>query len=437
MTKTFDIDLGYAFGLPPAEAVAYFESKGYQISFNWWEMADEAHSNAFTVAKATKIDVLQTIRKEVQNALSHGITEREFINRLTPRLQSLGWWGIKPHPSLEGEFIQEGSPWRLQTIYRTNSMSAYNAGRYKQQIDNVANQPYLQYIAVNDERTRASHAAMHNMVFRADDPIWQTHYPPNDWRCRCRVRALDNDDIEYKKLVVQSSDGLLDDVQLEAGTDKTTGEVIFKRGVRYNGAHGSMTPAAGFNSNAGAGVDWSEINLPTKTRALFAADADRILQDHVTHPIKMQAYTRFVDNVFVSKQQSGKHAVVGYMQQTDIDYLAAKGQKVSTGAIVAEDRVMVGKKALRHQRENDALTIDEWKVLPFKLAKPEQVLYDTRNNTILYVVPSDADNKIKIVVQAARQDRKLGEYESIRTAFKVTADDIEGNLKGGIYERVR
>ena len=436
MTKQ-PVDLGHAFTLPPAEAVAYFKAKGYQVTWNWWEMADEAHATAFTVAKATKMDVLQTIRQEVQNIFSEGITESEFKKRLTPRLQALGWWGFKPDPHHAGEWIQEGSAWRLKTIYRTNAATGYAAGRYKQQMDNVRNQPYWQYVAVMDNRTRDSHAAMHGAVYRADDPIWHSHYPPNDWLCRCRVRALDEMDLEHKGLAVQDSAGRLQDVELEAGVDKVSGEVIFKSGVRYTNPLGqTITPAAGFNTNPGQGVNWSEIHIAPKARALLGDKADALLQSLATNPIKLKAYQHFVDDVFASGQQRGRNAVVGYLQQADIDYLQAKGQQVATGAIVLEDRVMVGKKAQRHQVAGDALTIDEWRLLPIHIANPEQVLYDKKNGTLLYVF-SAGDSKAKIAVQAARKGRKLGEHESIRSAFKVAADDLLGGIKGGSYEIVR
>ena len=46
------------------------------------------------------------------------------------------------------------------------------------------------YDARNDDRVRPSHAAMDGIIFRHDDPIWATHYSPNGWNCRCRVRVL-------------------------------------------------------------------------------------------------------------------------------------------------------------------------------------------------------------------------------------------------------
>jgi hypothetical protein len=37
---------------------------------------------------------------------------------------------------------------------------------------------------------RDTHGAWHNLTLPVDDPWWQTHYPPNGWRCRCRVVSL-------------------------------------------------------------------------------------------------------------------------------------------------------------------------------------------------------------------------------------------------------
>ena len=47
------------FDQPPADAIAYLQSKGLRITFNWQEMLDEAHARAFTVAKAMRLDVLR------------------------------------------------------------------------------------------------------------------------------------------------------------------------------------------------------------------------------------------------------------------------------------------------------------------------------------------------------------------------------------------
>jgi hypothetical protein len=34
------------------------------------------------------------------------------------------------------------------------------------------------------------HLAWDGLTLRADDPWWDAHYPPNGWRCGCRVSVV-------------------------------------------------------------------------------------------------------------------------------------------------------------------------------------------------------------------------------------------------------
>lgn len=203
-----NIDLLYAIGLPPEKAIEYFKSKGYTFSWDWYDTWQEAHAKAFTVAKAMRMDILQDIRDMVQKSLDEGITFQQFKKELEPKLRAKGWWGKMIIGDETGaQAVQLGSPYRLKTIYQTNLQTAYNAGRYKEMIDNVDDRPYWQYVAVMDSRTRPAHAALNGKVFRYDDPFWDTHYPPLGFRCRCRVRALSEKDIKNRGLTIESSKG--------------------------------------------------------------------------------------------------------------------------------------------------------------------------------------------------------------------------------------
>lgn len=256
--------LSIAFGKPPKDAVAYLESKGFRAAhWNWWDTWQEAQARAFTVARTARMDVQQAIRDRMTEALRDGMTEREFIDRLSPELRTLGWWGRKVIVGADGaaEVVNEGSPWRLKTIYRTNMQSAYMAQRYKQQVENADSRPYWMYVAVMDAKTRASHAAMNGRVFRYDDPIWQTHYPPCAFNCRCRVRALTAQQVARKGIQVESSAGHLTQVMQDVGVDKRTGEVIQRPGTRFTATDGkSMTPAPGWNYNVGRAAFMPELD---------------------------------------------------------------------------------------------------------------------------------------------------------------------------------
>ncbi|ANK79400.1 MAG: hypothetical protein TEF_00300 [Rhizobiales bacterium NRL2] len=179
--------------LPPAEAVAFFRSKGYRTGFSWRDVSAEQHGQAFTVAKAMRLDVLEAIRGEVDRALASGTTFQEFRKTLTPRLKELGWWGRKPmFDALTGETIeaQLGSDRRLRIIYDANLRAAHAAGHWTRIQATKQDLPYLRYVAVLDGRTRPQHRAWHGTLLPVDHPFWQTHYPPNGWRCRCQVQQV-------------------------------------------------------------------------------------------------------------------------------------------------------------------------------------------------------------------------------------------------------
>ena len=86
-------ELAYCMTLPPKRAVSYLKSKGYQITWDWEEMWQEAHARAFTVAKVTRLDILEDIRGALQQAVDEGKTDRWFRQELEPVLKRKGWWG--------------------------------------------------------------------------------------------------------------------------------------------------------------------------------------------------------------------------------------------------------------------------------------------------------------------------------------------------------
>ena len=183
------IKLNALFKLSPAIAIKYFKSKNNKLSWDWYELWQSVHRKSFTIAKAMREDILNDIRTVLDKALEEGKTFQEFQKELKPTLQKKGWWGEVVIVDSQGnaEKVQLGSIYRLKTIYSVNMQTAYQTGRYKTQIENTDNRPYWQYVAVLDQRTRAEHAQLHDLVFPHDDPFWSSFYPPNGWRCRCRV----------------------------------------------------------------------------------------------------------------------------------------------------------------------------------------------------------------------------------------------------------
>jgi len=128
------VDLSAVFGLPPEQAIEYFQSKGYAITWSWRDLWQEVQAKSFTVAKVMNSDILDDIRGALDDALNNGTTFRDYEKNLTPILKAKGWWGKTEHTNtITGEVstAQLGSPRRLKTIYQTNLQTAYMAGRYR------------------------------------------------------------------------------------------------------------------------------------------------------------------------------------------------------------------------------------------------------------------------------------------------------------------
>ena len=212
--------------LPPAEAVRYFRRKGFRIAFDWRDVWQEEHGVAFTVAKAMRDDILRDTREAVDEAIAEGTTLRDFRKRLEPILQAKGWWGRKVMTDPEtgvARAVQLGSPRRLKIIFDTNMRTAHAAGRWHRIQQVKERRPYLRYVAVLDERTRHQHRTWHGTVRPVDDPFWDTHFPPNGWRCRCTVQQLSERDLQRFGYSVSPPPKL----KTRAWRNKRTGKVVW------------------------------------------------------------------------------------------------------------------------------------------------------------------------------------------------------------------
>lgn len=211
--------------LPPKEAIAYLEQKGYKIGFNWQDVWQAEHQVAFTVAKVMQQDLLEDIRKEVTRALADGTTYETFAKNLTPTLKAKGWWGKKvmtdPLTGEERE-VQLGSARRLKVIYDTNLRTAHSEGQWERIQDSKEAFPYLEYDGNNSEHSRLLHSQWDKLVLPVDDPFWLAHFPVKEWGCKCRVIPRSARQLERQGKQV----GTAPKVPTKMFTNKRTGEVL-------------------------------------------------------------------------------------------------------------------------------------------------------------------------------------------------------------------
>lgn len=173
--------------LPFNEQIEFFKDKLNVKTQAWTDIWSGMHSRAFVVAGAMKDDLLVDLRGAVDKVIADGVTLQQFRKDFDVIVDKHGW-------SYKG-----GRGWRTRVIYETNLRASYMAGRYRQLTDPDALEalPYWQYRhsdLVNEPREE--HLAWDGLVLRADDPWWDTHFPPNGWGCMCTVDPLSEDDLK-------------------------------------------------------------------------------------------------------------------------------------------------------------------------------------------------------------------------------------------------
>lgn len=424
------VDLAYAARLPPKEAVAYFRAKGHNITWNWYEQLTDAHARAFTVAKAVRLDVLNTLRDEVDRAIHDGITRQEFTRTLAPRLQKMGWWGKQIVVDTQGNAkeIQLGSPRRLATIYNVNMRTAYNSGRYAQMMNNAEDYPFWQYVAVMDGRTRPEHAALNGLVFRYDDPFWKTHYPPNGWNCRCRVRALSAERMKALGLKVSYGASFVHTHEVDAGIDETTGEVFRTDSTTFDNGRVKMTPDVGWSYNPGSAAFGTDQALIRKV--IETPDAqlrEQVIQSLNNSRERQLAFSVRVRRLLDSRNPGEMVQALGFMTEN-----IASAVRARAGSDPARLLAISESDLIQAADARAPLTVEELQQLPAVIASPEAVLWDKRSRNLVYVTNTH-DGKAKMTVSAVQHEKNTL-TDAMVNVSRVSVTGLLSDIQAGVLE---
>ena len=121
--------------------------------------------HVFAMARSISQTLTEKVQKNVADMLLEGRgameTEREILKAA----------------------IEEAHSWTnayAATVYRTNVTGAYARGRIVQAQDpDIARViPALEYVGIDDARTRPNHSAAFGLIAASDDSIWLKHAPP-------------------------------------------------------------------------------------------------------------------------------------------------------------------------------------------------------------------------------------------------------------------
>ncbi|WP_330146953.1 phage minor head protein [Shewanella oncorhynchi] len=428
------VDLSIAINQAPADAVAYFRAKGFAISDDWQDVWTRAHARAFTVAKATQMDVLTAIRNEVDAALSQGLTAKQFQANLKPQLEKLGWWGKK---EVDGREVQLGSPYRLNTIYRQNLQTAYMAGRYRRMLSRTKTHPYWQYVAIDDGQTRPAHARLRGKVFRFDDPIWDIIYPPNGWGCRCRVRALTEAQVKAMGITVENGEGYIQRFDTET-VARGTGEVLTVPHARIDLPDGSsMSPDLGWAYSPGEAAFGTDVAVAKKLGTIQSLDTRaQFIQALNNSPLRHAQFAQWTDEVLAANPEQKRRPGLGVQA---LGFMTPSIQAAVTARLGREPSALLAIRA-RELTAKNGLQPSVVKRLPLMLTTPEAVIWDSENQYLLYVYPAGGESdgsKYKVVINSAWQLMRQpneGEVQlltlSLAQLQQAQYQVLEGKLRG-------
>ncbi|ENX33929.1 hypothetical protein F889_02593 [Acinetobacter colistiniresistens] len=412
-------ELNALFKSPPADAIAYLESKGFKIGWDWHETLDEAHSRAFTVAKVARIDLLQDIKNSLISALEQGQGLEQWKSSIIPTLQEKGWWGKKNviNPAGIEQTVQLGSPRRLKTIFDTNVHKSLAAGRYKALMATTETRPLWQWVHVSISNPRKQHLARNGEVRPFDDPFWQYAYPPTEWGCKCKVigrRDSDVVNLGLKRVETTSDD--IEQQKVVVGKSSFTGQdaVATQTRIRIRQNDGQVTyftPAVGFNSHPAASYLIDAELVKRAADLLGAQPAVQQVQQMLLSQPRIKAHEAFVKNTLSFAKPQNKTSTIGVIDLQDIQALTSKSIVVESPIITISDQLLVGQNA-------NVLSTEEWLTLPKLLQQVKKVLWDANNKSLLYLLPvNDAAEVIRVSINS--KDGVMQVFKIDKTASSI------------------
>lgn len=159
------------------DAVEHFRQRTPVTRAEWDGLDAAARSRAFTVSGLASVALVTEVHQAIDRAVAEGTTLADFQRTMGPKLAEA--WGAPNAP-------------RLETIFRTNVQTSYNAGRFAQMSTPTMRKirPFWRFVSILDGRTTETCAPLNNVVRPVDDPFWQTSWPPLHFNCRSTVVSL-------------------------------------------------------------------------------------------------------------------------------------------------------------------------------------------------------------------------------------------------------
>lgn len=145
------------------------------LNFRWGNKDAAAYHKlkSFISAIITDAEISGAVEQSLTTALAQGDDLRTWKKGLDDLFQAKGYDKL--------------GNWHAETIFRTETSLAYNAGSNAKLIEVADTFPYWEYVTAGDERVRDEHAALNGKIFKTGDT---EYYPPLGINCRCRTKPV-------------------------------------------------------------------------------------------------------------------------------------------------------------------------------------------------------------------------------------------------------
>lgn len=181
------------------EAVKKLRARVPMTRKEWDKLTEAEREKAFMVSEVASADMVAEVFAAIDKAVADGTDLATFKADIGGKLEE-HWGGEKPG--------------RLETIFRTNVLTAYNGGRHAVMSAPLVKElrPFWRFDGIDDDVQTEICFELMGTIARADDPWWEKHHPPLHYNCRSSPTPLSPEEAAEAGL-----DGPPPDVDPQAG----------------------------------------------------------------------------------------------------------------------------------------------------------------------------------------------------------------------------
>jgi hypothetical protein len=401
------------FNKPFKEQVDFLQQKLNLPTEHYDDVIKSGNDRAFVVAGVTKADLLADFRQAIEQTAKEGKSIGWFRQNFDAFVDKYGW-------AYNGE-----RDWRSRIIYTTNMRASYAAGRYAQlnDPDLLKVRPYWKYKHSDTvAHPRPLHESWNNTVLHYTHPWWTTHFCPNGWGCQCYIVAVRAS--EYKGHPAP------DDVTYEK-VDRYGNTHVLPNGVDYGWDY---APGANRTALFKDLIEQKLIRFPASIGADMMAALRPIMQREI-----MAGYSAWLAALAIDSAAKSRTVVVGAIAPEDIGWLKSeKAIEPMTAEIAIRSGVIVGPKAIRHEKAGDAIPLSFWEGLPEAINDPLAVLFDNVSGKMIYIFAEDGSRRPQVAVEFDFQTGKTKTVANmIVSGYRPKLEDINARLKNGSLTMMR